>query len=201
MGVLATDDFNRADENPLGNGVWTSSFGASDAGKIVSNAVQAVTIGDDCGSTYTGVSWPNDQYGQILLTTFFGGAVDETGVGLALRLADTSNFYRVVMNKNVANNLTFAKIQSGSYSVLTQFTVAAANGDTFKVEVQGTTLKAYINGVQVGSDVADPTTTLAAGDVGLFWSGPTASGTIIDNFEGGDFAPSGPQNQLAWIRA
>lgn len=198
MTVLATDDFNRADENPLGNGVWTAPLGASDALKIVTNQITSVTLGDDCLSLYDAVAWPNDQYGQITVPFIDNSAVNETGIGLALRYTDSTHFYIVVINRNASTNLTFAKKQ-GSYSVLQQFTVTVANGDTFKAEVQGTNLKAYVNGAQVGSTVADPTTTLTTGDLGVYCSGPVASATRGDAFEGGDFASA--STGLAWITA
>src|ERR1044071_4004966 len=107
MPVLATDNFNRADEAPLsGGGVWSAPFGTPDAMKIVTNAVQMTTPADDGGSIYTGVTWPNDQYGQVVLTDLFSGAIDETGIGIALRYTDTTHFYRCVVNKNASTNVT-----------------------------------------------------------------------------------------------
>jgi hypothetical protein len=198
MAVLATDDFNRADAANLGAN-WTAGIGPM---QILSNQAtwgSGPGSGTDAGETYTGggVVWPNNQYGQIAISgTATTGA--ETGIGIILRYLNSNNFYRIIVNGEASNNITVAKIASGSYSVITSRTQAWTGGDTFKAEIQGTTIKVYRNGVQLGADISD--SSVASGDVGMFYSS-TAFLIRADNFEGGDFAPVGAQNQIAWVVA
>ena len=68
---LASDNFQRANENPLAHPPWsTDSFG--DAGlKIASDICEATTTGGgtDCVELYTGQTLPNNQYASFTFAT------------------------------------------------------------------------------------------------------------------------------------
>jgi hypothetical protein len=190
MAILATDNFTRADENPLSQGGnWTNP--ASDRFQIVSTVACATAPINDCYSTYTGVSFPNDQYAAVRIGSP-GLFVSEAGYGVVLRFVDANNFYRIVTK---ADEVSVAKIQSSSFSVITTRAVTMVTGDIFKAEVRGTTIRVYQNGVQLGADISDATTTLLSGRAGLYNSGPTANPpTGVTSFEAGDFASAGRPN-------
>jgi hypothetical protein len=106
----------------------------------------------------------------------------EAGVGVSLRSDGTANnLYRIVVN---TTTVYVAKVVSGSYTLITTRVQAFSANDILRVEVQGTTLRVYRNGVQLGADITD--SGRATGSAGIMYS----SGAIgtIDNFEGGDFA-------------
>src|SRR5882672_2626794 len=69
---LASDSFNRANENPLNATNWTNV-----SGHPLQVATNLATLVDDnfSASTYTGVSWSgiDDQYAQITLVTLQSG--------------------------------------------------------------------------------------------------------------------------------
>lgn len=182
MGVLATDNFNRADVNPIG-GNWTTVT-SEGAFKIVSNAVQPASLSADSTAYYNAVTWPNDQYAQVKVT------VNETtagnGLGPCVRASASANtFYRVVADHAGSGNIELSKFIAGSYTQIWGRTATFVNGDTLRLEVQGTTLRVYINGVQVGADATD--SSIASGNAGLAYSSNTVS-VSGDDWEGGDFA-------------
>lgn len=195
MAVLATDDFNRADSADLGAN-WNPGIGPM---QILSNKAtwgSAAGDGSDAGENYSAISWPDDQYGQVAIsgqdTTGSG-----SGIGIMLRYANSSNYYRIVVSGDAANNVVVAKVVSGGFTQITTRTQAWTNGDILKVEVQGNTLKVFRNGVQLGANITGDAA-LATGGVGMFYS--SSANTIrADDFEGGDFSTA--STGLAWIRA
>lgn len=182
MAVLATDDFDRANEDPLDNGVWTEQ-GSGLGFKIVSTVAVPFNNNLDSYSTYTGIAWPDDQYSQVDLVDLASWATG-AGVGVVLRVANPSNYYRVAVSSAASNNVQLRKRVGAVNSTLLTVTQAMTSGDTLKVEVQGNTLRLYKNGVQFGGDVTGDLT-LASGDPGLFNSSPTSTSAGVDNWEGG----------------
>jgi hypothetical protein len=182
MPALATDNFDRANNADLGAS-WTVIDGAM---AILSNAATYTSSGSDAAEAYTAIEWPNDQYAQVAISSV-GASAAESGIGVMLRCASATNYYRIVVDNQVSNNITVAKIVSGAYSVITSRTQAWTSGDILKVEVQSNTLRVYRNGVQLGADITGDAT-LTAGDVGLFYSSTGTPGINVNNFEGGDFA-------------
>lgn len=187
MAVIYSDPFTYADGHlGVAQANWVLPF--SEGFDVSSNTLVPQITGSDVANVWQGDVWPNDQYGQVAIS---GGATtddDQSGVGVILRYADSSNFYRIVANGRASSNVTVAKLVTGTYTMLTQITQAFSAGDTLKVEVQGTTLRVYHNGTQIGSDVTD--SSLSSGDVGMYYSS-TAAGMSVDNFEGGDVSAGG----------
>jgi hypothetical protein len=197
MSVLGSDAFTRAD-NPASLGAnWTPDAGPSNVFGVVSNQCVPQSVGSDAASIWNAATWPNDQYSQVVITGMSAGDGDQSGGGVTLRAdAGFHNLYRIVVNRRAANNVSIARIISDVYSLRNQRTVAFNSGDTFRVEIQGTTIRMYVNGVQVGADFVDAGGP-ASGSAGLFYSSTTAA-IQFDSWEGGDL---GVQNQLAWVRA
>ena len=61
---LASDTFNRGNENPLNPSNWTVWTGYKPL-KIQSAVCQPVGVAGESAEIYTGISWPNDQYAQV----------------------------------------------------------------------------------------------------------------------------------------
>jgi hypothetical protein len=189
---LASDNFNRANENPLSNGGnWTDSSGAY---QVVSNTAQPNFSGGDQWAYYSGVSWPNDQYSECAVTCTGGvsGAVQGFGPGVRL-LASTSTKtgYWFTIDHSSPANATLSYINAGTFTTVDVRTLSFTDGDLFHLEVQGTTLRLFQNGSQVYS-VTDGN--LSSGSAGIVYSSSETAGSL-DNWAGGDFNSGGATRQ------
>lgn len=190
MAILATDNFNRADNADL-NANWTpADLNAPRQLQIVSNAVTATDITIDATERYSALVWPNDHYSQAAVSVT-GGTVSATnGIGLVVRDASggtsgTRNFYRFTVNATGTGNVSLCKFINGVNTLVWTRTQARVDGDIFREDAQGTTLRAYYNGVQIGADATDAS--LATGAPGLSYSSSVTSASV-DDWEGGDFS-------------
>lgn len=182
------DDFNRADVGTLA-GNWTTGGGTEGAMAIVGNAATTSNINADCGSNYTAITLPNDQYSKAKLYVTGVSGPGDWGPGLKVRGSTAARTqYRLSCNHAATNNITLAKFIAEAYTVLTGWpvTLAWTDGDTWELRVIGTTLRVFRNGVQVGSDVTDASIT--AGSPGITYSS-LASTASIDDWEGGAALP------------
>jgi hypothetical protein len=195
MAVLATDNFNRADENPIG-APWTVR-GSGTAGKIVSNTLRMPGSGNDSGIVYTGITWPNDQYSQVTLVTVPNAQSAGDGVGVIVRgnTSGTLTQYELVCASGAAGT-TIAKRVNGVYKQLAHSVTTWVAGDVAYLEIRGNTLQAKRNGSTAGMPAPvtdnDPDA-IVSGSCGIMAS---VEGTIpeqtLDDWEGGDFSTGSP---------
>jgi hypothetical protein len=186
MSTLATDDFNRADGGLGAN--WTDMSIGFTGIVIVSNTAQD-NAGADSGSFYSGVSFPNDQWGQCVRTGGDGG-------GIMLRGSAPRTWYVVSIEGTLgaSASLLFAKFIAGVFTQIgTTQTVTFNSGDTLYGEVQGTTLLAKRNGSALGTSETD--SAIASGSPGLFGFGAF----IADDFAAGDFGGAAAYNPIPAI--
>ncbi len=197
MAVLATDNFNRADVNPIGS-PWTApNAGPNHNFRIVSNTAQEQLLAQDAAVFNTSVTWPNNHYSQAKVTVT--GVDGGTGPGCGVRMATSDNYYRLILDHASSGNAELAKFVSGSYTQLWSRTQAFTDGATFYLEVQGTTLIAKHNGTAIGASATD--SSLSTGSPGLTYSSP-ASSASLDDWEGGDFSsgfPGGDEGGLWYM--
>ena len=178
---LASDAFNRANENPIA-GSWTSGPGNFADLQIVGNVVQSVTPGVDGAAYYNAVVWANDQWSEVQLT---GLGVEQGGP--AVRLSATAVTGYVFAVDNSGTSYFIAKGVNGNTPILASGAHGFAVGDVLRLEVQGTTLRAYVNGTLLASVVdAD----IPSGNAGLWIYNHAAAGLAVDNWAGGGFAPA-----------
>src|SRR5882762_5469999 len=135
--VLASDNFDPANENPLANGVWTTT-NSNVAMQIVGNVATPTypTVNDD-GSYYSGITWPDDQFSRAKLTVNWSGGGD-AGVALYARQASGANTkYRLVVDHAATNNVTLSKFVAGVHTTLTGFplTQAWTDGGLWELDV------------------------------------------------------------------
>lgn len=79
MGQLASDNFTRANENPLSDGGNWSAVTGLDALEVASDLCEVATASNNaCGMAYTGVSCGNNQYAEVTVNSPSGSAY--TGV-------------------------------------------------------------------------------------------------------------------------
>lgn len=183
MDVLATDNFNRANETPIA-APWQSTGGATGKPNLSGNKWVPAASGEDNWSIYYGRgNWPRNQYSQAVLSLTSGPSSDE-GIGLLVRgsIQTTQHFYRVIFSTPLDNQLQVKKFVNGTGTVLLAAPITWVNGDTLKAEVIGQNIKVYRNGSQVGSTVTD--STHSVGNPGISMSS-TATGASADDWEGG----------------
>jgi hypothetical protein len=156
---LATDDFNRANENPLsGGGNWSSSSDMN-ALKIVGNEVLTVTANSDSGMRYTGVSAGIDHYSEITIS-----AVGDHDFGAAVCMQPSGDCY-LTTNYDSSIMYIFSRI-GGSFNELNHVSGVYANSDVIRLERFGDELRLYQNGT-LKLTITDETS-LVGGTFGIF---------------------------------
>jgi len=181
----ATDNFNRANETPLGNGVWTV-LPFTTSLSITSNVVVPTNPISDCGARYTGRAWADDQSSSAILTATAGGVGE--GPGLCVRCASGAlTYYRFVINTSVGS-AEFRRFIAGVSAQLDTFATVLTNGDRWTFRATGpasaVTLEALQNGVSRRTFVDN--SSLQSGSPGLAYSSNN-TGSIMDDWEGGEF--------------
>lgn len=158
--LLASDTFQRADENPLASG-WTTITGQGNC-QIVSHLVEAVSINTNCGVRWSGITWPNDHTSEVVVQA----AANSTGtVAVLVRIsASAATYYQ--LNINSGNAPTIYRTVAGSATLIATLVgaVTITAGDVISLTASGATLIAYKNGVQLGY-VMD--TTITSGSPGF----------------------------------
>lgn len=193
MAIIASDAFNRANTTGPDLGAnWTNIAAggfATNGFQIVSNHVEPTSLGSDKGAFWSGDVFPADQYSQVKVTVTGTGA--NAGVGPAVRMASDGTCYWAVVNKAASNNVVVGRKLAGTYATVGSGlrTTTWVDGDTLRLEVQGSTLRVYQNGVQLGADMTD--TNIVSGPAGIAYSSSTTVAQV-DDWEGGNFAAAGP---------
>ena len=166
-----TDDFNRADSTDLGAGwVQVSGFWA-----IASNQLSP---GSDGGTIILRAAGPMDSSDHSAQVTIAATTAASHGVWCRGN-SGISNGY---LWRNDGSSWDLFSVVSGTFNVIGSYAAAAAPGDVAKLQVVGSTIKGFVNGVQRVS-VTD--TSVAAGtSVGLR---STSSAAIrFDDFSAAD---------------
>ena len=177
---LATDAFNRANENPIA-GNWSS---VAPALQLVNNAARAASpsLGANGVAFYNALTWPADQWSEVTISTLpteiTGGMGDN---GPAVRIASNAPTYYLAAAFANGSLELYRAINNNFTRLLVAGTVAT--GDRVRLEVQGATLRVYRNGVLLGS-VVD--TQIATGSAGMGQDGTSGA---MDDWAGGGFAP------------
>ena len=193
-----TDDFNRADASDLGADWAGGYYGcvAATQVRVVSNEVRAgLGLGALMGASYTAASFSDDQASQVKVVNI-GNASDSTP-GCGVRFSSTGGYFMMVNGNNNTVRLysitDWGDCTLGSSSVLTldEYTTIGVGGgpivsagDTFRVMVNGTTIRGYLNSTLLlqATDVS-----YGSGDPGLIYSGGALTGSPwrMDNWGGG----------------
>ena len=185
MAVLASDNFNRANEVPIAS-PWGSPNVTGDlAFQLTGNTcnVNSGSLGSDNREWYDGgISWPNDQYVLAQLTVS-GTAGSGSGIGLIARstISGTKTFYRLCGDHAASNNVKLKKSVAGTSTTIQLFTQAWNDGDTWKLECIGTTLNVYLNGSLINTNTDSAIT---SGNPGVAYSA-TETSASVDNWEAG----------------
>lgn len=175
------DNFNRADENPLANGDWDSVLNSGL--RLISN--QAAGNGGANASLVktSTISLTNDQ----LVKATWRTPNDFDDVSLLLRCDALGNGYSLFVLKDATRVIIRRLAAWGATDLQSILGITPVDGDIFELRAEGTTLKAFRNGSQIGSDQTDATH--AGGGAGLHYVLGNSNGTRIDDFEASDIIP------------
>jgi hypothetical protein len=167
MALPATDDF-------AGSGALSANWTAQLNSIARSSGVALGQTGAANSTAFWNAdAFANDQYSQCVMTAAFSGI----GVRMAGTGGGADGYFMVGVSSAPA---ALYRLDNGVFTFL-QTVGATVNGDTLKLTIESTTLKAYINGVQTGTDQVDAT--YASGSAGILCFDTTGA---VDNWEGGN---------------
>ena len=175
MALPATDNFNRANANPIG-GNWTTVTGKGNI-QIVSN-VAIGTISGINAAYWNADAFSNNQYSQVKL-----GAVASTWFGPAVRFSSSAYTGYLAESSN-GTSLVLYKVIAGTTTSLASYTVTVSAGDIIRLEVVGSTLTVKHNGT---TRITHTNAEIASGSCGL-WVNDSDAAKSLDDWEGGSFS-------------
>lgn len=175
LSVALSDDFNRADEDPLAS-PWTHVSGSTLA--LSSNAITKPSGDNETRYYYASAASTSDQYSEIKLIT----SPPSNDFGPAVRISTGSDMY---VNTVVDFGYALRKLVSGSWTILTFYDSGGflTSGETCAIRAVGSTLTAI---VRTEEKATATDTSLTGGQPGLFWY---RAGGSLDDWSGGDVTP------------
>lgn len=194
MALPATSNFNVAD-GALQTQITTFSI-VRGAMQVRSNAVQSNTSSDETCARWNADTFNDDQYAFITVTLLTASLF----IGPAVRCANGVQSYYGYYWDN--NDRYFFVMENGTFSdlVTPQTGVTNNTGSVLRIEANGTTITAYVDGVQDGSFSAT-NSVLASGDGGVCgWGKAFAADTSGDTWEAGNLGgpPTLEQEGFRW---
>ena len=178
---LFTDNFTRADENPLSDGGKWSVYveTVSNPLQLVSNAAEATTVNARNTSYVSGVSFPNNQWASCTIDSI----TTPNNGSIRVRLTNSGGCYAALWN---TSTMTIYSFNGGGFNPLaTSAPQTISAGDVILFTAVGTILTLYHNGIPIAS-ASD--SLFASGAPGL-GSNPGSSLTTItfSRFSAGKF--------------
>jgi hypothetical protein len=184
--VLFTDDFNRADVNPIARN-WTTSFNVG--GAIVGNELTGGGAGDNF-IFLNSILPPPNQYAKITFVSTGNNNSDTDDGGPVVRGDASGNGYllNVVSNDNPADSSwRLFRVDAGHGTDIDpggkggKIGRALRNGDVLEIRAVGNLISGYLNGIAIpGASTTDAT--YPTGGFGVHLFGNTGR---WDDFEGG----------------
>lgn len=183
-GTQVSDTFNRSN-GPLGAN-WTTTSGTF---AISSNtAVVTAITGSYALAAYTGSTFGSNQYAQA---TFLGGG--SWGGGMCVRCSNSAVTGYILFGIAGTSSL-ITKLVAGVATNLVTGGPGFNIGDILRLEVTGTTITAYQNGVAI---LTTSDSSISSGYPGL--NGVDFTGGVMDNFKGGELTWAGKVNNIQYI--
>ena len=174
------DNFNRANGG-LGSN-WTTSNGS--ALQISSN--QVTTTNSNQGSFWNAVTFSSDQFSEIVVNP---ATLTFSFVAATVRHVTGGNSYSCLENFNSVQ--MFKMVAGNTNTSLGSFSTTPANGDLIRLEISGTSLSCYRNGVLVIGPVTD--SSYATGQPGVTSSYDGTHVAALDSWSGGSLLNTVPQ--------
>jgi hypothetical protein len=181
MTQLASDTFQRANENPLsGGGVWTSPIHSEHALQIVSNLCEGSVASVLSSAFYSGVVWPNDQYSEVTIAATRNTVL----VGSAVRCSASTETYYVGWSGGAA--LFLYVENAGVLTALSSNSTNTGIGGVVKTQALGSTISVFYNGI---SQLSVTDSTIVSGSAGISVQPDlTIAHAQISTWDGGNFS-------------
>ena len=193
--LVASDDFNRANESPLSDGgKWSTNTLPSGGGPCIldTNRVQGQGVGGNLKlSERSSETFLSNQYSRIIVSALPINAGASGSVGAYVRgtgLSLNNNFYLEHL-RALTPFTRIMRCDNGLLSTLvTSDAVTFAIGDELVLEVDATTLRLYKNGVEQLTTVD---ATYSSGKPGICAHSPDGlSIGELDSWQGGNLSIS-----------
>lgn len=172
-GAAYTDNFNRADEEPI-TSPWATSTGW-DALKVHNNKMFAA-VDNHCAAYYN-ATFSNNQYSQIVSAEHYGGV--EHGPMVRISASARTSYYFL---RNDDASVQLRKWVAGTYELIgtCSGTPSFTGGAIMRLEANGTSITAKVGGTTIctATDSA-----VSAGYPGVWIS---ALNKDVDDWAGGD---------------
>jgi hypothetical protein len=184
---LATDDFNRADNTTLGAN-WT----LVDRTMGIASGAAVPGVLNWCSAYYNAAVFTDDQWSEVVVGAAIAGG---GGLGPMVRMKTDFSYYYLYADGSF---IYLQKITAGSAATtIATITQTIGIGADLLLDVQGSTLKSFINGVcrNISTDTSNTT-----GTPGMFCFGAGAVGnTQITGWLGGTYvAAVGQPTMRRW---
>jgi hypothetical protein len=189
--ILATDNFTRADANPIG-GNWTTVTGESDL-QIVLDKVEPSTSAIAYNAAYwNAIIWPADQWSEITIDTV---ADNNTFCFAAVRMSGSDQTYYSAWAQGplTSGHLYLVKFVSGvQTTVWTSNTVVFNSSDVVGLSVIGSTLTVYLNRV-MQFQATDSLISSGKAGMGFYIAfGAVLSNSLVSKWSAGGFFSAAP---------
>lgn len=179
--TVFTDDFNRADANPIG-GLWVGITSFNNL-QIVSNEARG-TLSGQRGAAYFNVATPSDQFSRVKVT----GSGGNRGVFVRVSpsAADFYAFFLDYGSLGAGRGITLIRMKNDVENVIATGTATLALGDIIELRASGTgatvTLRCFLNGVEVLRYNDTNADRHFSGYTGVYCGGNLSG---VDDWEGG----------------
>lgn len=210
-----SDNFTRADENPLSNGgKWTTVLAATCSLKIVSNLVtNAASGGNGCSEYWNNVVFPDDQFSQTIVNAIDTSTnFSDQGPLVRISAASSDAFYFGSVFTATQNplggsqQLFLSRVVNSGEQVLAVTNQIVNSGDVIRIEARGPVFLEKLNGTVILVGVDTNASALESGfsgahifdgsGVGIHkmstWTGgalgPALIGNATDTFDRGNGA-------------
>jgi hypothetical protein len=206
--AIASDNFQRANENPLSDGGnWTETPQSPGVLEIVSDVCQAAQSNNHAGEAYwSGNTFPADQYCKIVLGALTFVPTHNNNINLWCRMSTGTSGQPIYYNCSLTRGTTSGAnnsikigwtinqdgLTSGVFQTIQNITFTA--GDVWIFAVVGSTLYVYQNG-NLMVQYTDTNNYVTAGQPGIMCNiganGGSLTGATITSWEGGSAAVAG----------
>ena len=179
----ASDNFQRANEEPLNPANWTNNtFGGGDLAIVSHFCVAHNAVG---GGTefYSGVAFPENQFAKTIINQFqSGSSVIEIFILSAL---DSSRLYALALVALGDGTAELVLESAPGASVATKTGLIVKTGDVMALGLAGSTVYAFYNDVVVLSFAADGSSTSGDPGLAISWSAAQTD-TSVSLFSAGN---------------
>jgi hypothetical protein len=176
-----TDAFTAANGTALTT--YDSNYQNNSGALVINtNGVCPNAAGSECGVRWNGDTFDDDQYSQATLAAKPASDSFFIGVGVRHAAAGTASYYLYY----TANTQTFfGKLVTGTFTQFGSTMGGRTVGEVLRIEAEGTTIRAKVDGAQQASQSDSALTTGAAGLTGY----DTSTTLRLDDWEAGDIVP------------